>query len=131
MSAALSVTRIADAWQRGAVIRLPNGRLCSIPSYVAAWRALKVMRPDSLVASFDHFPEPASRVLAALRDGLVDRINKHDPRFGRGRKWSAEWQRGARDVAWRLNGQRIVTRERDCPHELRARLAHRLYRNDE
>lgn len=116
------------------VIRLPNGKRCTIATYCAAFRKLKAMPATAQVAGFGHFPEAASFVLQRMREAIGERINSRDPAFAaarQGRKWSSEWQRAAARIAWNLNGRRIVTRERECPPELRARLASRLYRNDE
>lgn len=108
------------------VIRLPNGRHCTVGTYVKAWRALLAAPGDAQVSGFGHFPEDASRVLRAMRDAMHDRINRHLAYYNRGRKWDWRWQRDVARVAWNLNGRRIVTREREVPREYRARLAHRL-----
>jgi hypothetical protein len=115
------------------VIRIPNGRTVTVPAYVAAFRAVRAADPNQRVSarSWDGFETRAGSVLRQMRNAMADRINGHIPGYGHGRKWSADWQRAAGDVAYRLNGRRIVTRERDCPPELRARLAHRLCGNDE
>jgi hypothetical protein len=34
-------------------------------------------------------------ILGEFRDGVHDRINRHAPGFGAGRKWDSEWQRAA------------------------------------
>ena len=108
-------------------IRLPNGKSCSVAKYVAAWKELKAMHPTEQVYGFGWFPQQGGEVLKAMRDGLTDRINRHDPSFGKGRKWKEDWQRGADRIASNINGRRIVTYRNHCPKELQAKLAHRLY----
>lgn len=114
------------------VIRLPNGRQVTIPTYCAAFRRVRSADPNQWInpRDWDGFGCRADRLLRQMRDGMAERINRHMAGFGVGRKWSAEWQRGAREVAYRLP-RRIITRERECPKELRARLAHRLYQDGE
>jgi hypothetical protein len=89
---------------------LPNGKSCSVAKYAAAWATLKTLAPTALCPGFEHFPEPASRILAAMRSGMHDRINRHIPGFGKGRKWSSDWYwpmyRAARD----LNAPRLIVR---------------------
>ena len=90
------------------VIRLPNGKTCSLRTYVDSWRALKGMRPELDVNGFDHFPTPAKSILRALRAGMHDRINRHVPGYGQGRKWSSDWQRHVRQAAWQVNTPRLI-----------------------
>jgi hypothetical protein len=110
-------------------IRLPNGNRCSVSRYVAAWRALRSMPADTSTKGFDHFPAPAGDVLGAMRDGLHDRINRHDPSFGRGRKWSSDWQRAALQTSHAVNTPRLIVRW--VPQDLKARLAHRVSAPDD
>jgi uncharacterized protein YfbU (UPF0304 family) len=77
-------------------IRLPNGRSCSIARYVAAWRTLRDMKPNARVEGFDYFMSEACDVLRRMREGMHDRINKHDPAYGKGRRWSEQWQTSMR-----------------------------------
>lgn len=112
-------------------IGLPNGKSVRIAVYVNAWREVKRLttagRGKHPIAGWDHFPTDAEVILRAMQDGMTDRINRHLPWYGRGRKWEWQWQRDAKNVAWNLNGRRIVTRVRDVPKELQPRLAHRLH----
>lgn len=106
---------------------LPNGRRCSLGVYVASWKTiLQIVRetPAASIRGFDHFPDEAPRVLRALRLGMHDRINRHLPGFGVGRKWDQDWQRAARHCANEVNYPRLVVRW--VPADLRARLEHRL-----
>lgn len=108
-------------------IRLPNGRSCRLSVYVASWKAIKALPDGAQVKGFGYFAEDKDFVLDKIRKGIADRINQKDPRYNKGRKWGWEWQIAARRVANNLNGQRIVTYRNDCPKELQARLAKRLY----
>lgn len=114
-------------------IMLAGGHRVSLATYVAAWRRCREM-----VAAGDggvwirrtpcsDMGGTVSDALAELRAGALDRMNRHMPAwYGRGRKWAGDWQRSAREVSYRMP-RRIVTLERDCPREIRGRLAHRLY----
>lgn len=59
-------------------ITLPNQRHVSLGSYVAAWKAIKA-NPGALYPGFDHFPTRGHEILAKMRAGLHDRINRHLP----------------------------------------------------
>ena len=109
-------------------ITLPNGRRCGLATYTAAWRALKALPPSAHVRGFSYFSDPASYILAELRAGLAARINRHLPTYGRGRKWSDDWQRAALQTARAVNTPRLAVRW--VPVDLRARLAHRISKED-
>lgn len=107
-------------------VTLANGRRVSLGCYVAAWRQAREAEPETM---FRHgpatwWPVTAADALAQFRDGLNDRINRHAPHYGRGRKWSNDWQRQALQLAGAVNTPRLVVRW--APVEFRARLAHRL-----
>lgn len=106
------------------VITLPNGRAVGLGAYVRAWRLLLTTRPDADIRGFTWHALPAADVLRELRYGLHDRINRHLPGYGRGRKWHHDWQRAASQCARAVNTPRLVVRW--APQDLRARLAHRL-----
>jgi hypothetical protein len=109
------------------VIRLPNGRDVRLATYVAAWKRLLVLddeMPDTPVRGFGDWPMPAADVLRDLRAALDDRINRHAPGYGVGRKWHHDWQRAASQTARAVNTPRLIVRW--APTDLRARLAHRL-----
>lgn len=118
------MTAVRSPVQSLRVIRLPNGRLVGLGRYVAAWKALLGMGPDEPVKGFDHFTMTAAEVLAAMREGLADRINQHARGYGLGRKWSSDWQRAAYLTAHEVNTPRLIVRW--APVDLRARLAHRI-----
>ncbi len=107
------------------VISLPNGRAVTLSAYARAWRKVRELPPAANVSGWGHFPTPAGEIAAVMRAGLLDRINRHRPGYGIGRKWDDAWQW----EAWRLSrslreGVRVYPSQ--CPRELRARLAHRL-----
>lgn len=114
-------------------VTLGDGRAIALGSYVAAWRTTLAAPADQRFKGRPSDPRgwtgDASRedVLREFRDGLTDRINRHIPGYGVGRKWRWEWQRDVARIAWNLNGRRILTRVRECPKEIRKRLAHRLH----
>lgn len=107
-------------------VRLPNGRPVALNAYVIAWRQLREVSPDLVIRDWADFPTEARRVLAQMREGMHDRINRHVSSFGRGRKWSSDWQRSTGFVARAVNTRRLVVRAIEVPREFRARLAGRL-----
>lgn len=114
----------AAAVKAGMVITLPNGRPIGLGRYANAWRELLKMDPRRAVAGFDFFPAPAGEILAKMRAGLMDRINRHDRRYGIGRKWCSDWERGMRSAAWMLNSPRLIIDW--LPPELKPRFSYRL-----
>jgi hypothetical protein len=93
------------------VIVLPNGKRCSLPTYCQSWRTLKTLDPEASVKGWEWYPCKARDVLHELREGLHDRINRHIPGFGRGRKWSTDYQTTLRREAQMVNdyaGRRLV-----------------------
>lgn len=57
-------------------ITLPNGTAVSLRAYARAWSKLSSMPAGALVGGWTYSPESAGRVLAAMRAGLHDRINR-------------------------------------------------------
>jgi hypothetical protein len=55
---------------------------------------------------------------------MHDRINRHIPGFGIGRKWDQDWQRQTCHAANLLNMPRVIIDW--LPPEYRTRFAHRL-----
>jgi hypothetical protein len=106
------------------VIRLPNGKVCTLPTYTRAWKQLKGCDPNAHIAGFGHFPERAHDVLRALRRGMHDRINRHLPWYGKGRKWDEQWQLDTRRASRDLNHPRLVIHW--LPSWLKARFGHRI-----
>lgn len=109
-------------------IQLANGRRVRLSTYVQAWRALRELPAAAPVTGFDHFPTPAGEILAELRKGLHDRINRHLPGHGQGRKWSVNWQAETTRAAHQINYPRLVIDW--LPPHLRERFAHRLRQSD-
>jgi hypothetical protein len=105
-------------------ITLPNGNACGLPTYVKAWRTLKAARPEDQIKGWDHFATDASSILRDIRSGVHDRINHHLPNYGRGRKWSYEWQVEMMRASRSLNTPRLVISW--LPLEIRERFTHRL-----
>lgn len=106
-------------------IILGGGRRISLPRYIAAWKACRSLAPDIYIGpGVDGWGQTAAEALRDLRRGLDDRINRHDPAYGVGRKWSPDWQRHMMQAAIALNTPRLVIYW--LPAELRGRFSHRL-----
>ena len=108
------------------LITLPNGRDVTVGEYARSWRMLKTLPPDRLVERFSHFPETAAEILREIGRAVHDRINRHIPGFGRGRKWSQDWERAAIQTAIRVNQPRLVIDW--LPQDFRRRLAYLAHR---
>ena len=85
------------------VITLPKGSTCSLASYCAGWRKIKALAPDALIGNWSDFPTEADAILRDLQFGMHERINRHIPGFGRGRKWDERYQTDLRRDAQRVN----------------------------
>jgi hypothetical protein len=111
---------------------LPNGKPVSLACYVTSWRAIRALPPTATVTGFDHWPTPAATILRELRHGIHDRINKHDPRYGGGRKWEPIYQLSLARDARRLHdiARRVRVYQIETP-ELARRFAHLLARHDD
>ena len=105
-------------------IRLPSGRSVRLPVYVQAWRALLTLDPEVQLNDWWYWPVPAHQVLREIRRGVHNRINRHDPDYGKGRKWGGQWQLETQRAARDLNTPRLALHY--LPPWLRARYAHRL-----
>lgn len=110
-------------------IQLPNGCRVGAPTYAVAWALLLKAEPESGVDGFDYGTVTAAAVLREMRHGLHDRINRHTPNHGKGRKWDPDWQRATRHAARELNTPRL--RIHWLPAWLKGRFAHRLARNED
>lgn len=113
-------------------VTLPNGRQCGLGRYVAAWKALKAADPSALFPGFGHFPERAESILCAMRGGLSERINRHIPGYGKGRRWDHDYyvrlwrdSRRLQDMARRVRVYQFET------NEARSRFAHLLAHRDD
>lgn len=106
-------------------IKLGNGRRIGLGAYVAAWRTLRTMAPDTWIPTCpDGWSGTAADALAQCRAGMHDRINRHIASYGRGRKWAPDWQRETLQAAGRLNTPRLIIDW--LPMHLKTRFAHRL-----
>jgi hypothetical protein len=106
------------------VIRLPNGKRCSLKTYCASWRALKELPAGSQVRGFDYFPIDEADILREMRAAVHDRINLRGNVYGTSRKWSADWQRQMRHAASQINHARLIIDW--LPADLLARFSYRL-----
>lgn len=108
------------------VIGLSDNRVVHLGAYVDAWaRVLTAPAGTEFAQSLtSRWPATREEILEQFRDGLHDRINRRDPRYGVGRKWDPDWQRQCGYAARELNYPRLVIRW--LPMWLRDRFAHRL-----
>jgi hypothetical protein len=107
-------------------IVLGDGRRVPLGVYVAAWKIVKAAEPGQMFnrSLLERWPASAAEILGHYRDGLHDRINKHLPGYGVGRKWSSHYQ--GELVKARAQLQRSPhSRINWFPAELRSRLAQR------
>jgi hypothetical protein len=108
------------------VVVLGNGRCVRLGDYARAWRAVRAA-PAS--ATFKHglrgwWSVTREELIREFLDGLMDRINRHDRRYGIGRKWDSDWQRETRHAATFLNMPQVIIDW--LPPWLRGRFGHRL-----
>lgn len=98
-------------------IVLGDGRRISLSAYVAAWKAALAADAGQRFKGSPCDPRglrgssySRAEILQEFRRGLDDRINRHAPHYGKGRKWAYDWQ----SAAWRLsrdvNTPRLVVR---------------------
>lgn len=104
-------------------IRLPNGQSVTLATYCQAWKAI-ARKPEGYYSGFDYFPTRGTEILEKIQFGVHDRINRHLPHYGRGRKWDDDWQRAAIQTARSVNTPRLLIHW--LPVDLRSRLSHRL-----
>ena len=107
-------------------ILLPNGKSVTLGAYARAWRKVAKLPAEAIVHGWDYVPTTAGEVLRAMRDGLDERINRHSPHYGKGRKWADDWYWETVRLARMVNTPRLRVYVGQCPKELRGRLAHRL-----
>ena len=117
--------RPATSFKPPRVFGLPNGRYVGRGSFVRDWRILKGLEPQAMVKGFDHFAMSAEEVLRRIVAGVHDRINRQMVGYEKGRKWDNDWQRHALQCALAVNTPRLIVRW--IPQDLRGRLAHRLW----
>lgn len=106
-------------------IVLGDGRRVPMRNYVAGWRkAAELPATVWCDRTPSGWPGTAGEALREFRAGMHDRINRHLPWYGRGRKWGDDWQRAATITAAHVNTPRVLVRW--LPVDLRDRLKHRL-----
>ena len=92
-------------------VKLGDGRRISLAAYVAAWKRCLSLPADTPIGrGVSGLGETAGDALRELRYGLHDRINRHLPGFGNGRKWHPDWQRQMVQAAHHLNTPRLIIR---------------------
>lgn len=107
------------------IVDLPGNRKVSLGHYVQCWRKVLSCAPGTEFKSgFNRWPESRETILREFRRGMADRINRHIPGFGKGRKWAYEWQIETERAARQLNHPRLVIHW--LPIWLKPRFAHRL-----
>lgn len=111
-------------------VTLGDGRAIGLGAYVAAWKHCLVLPPHTRIGrGVNGWGENAGEALANLRYGLHDRINRHIPGFGKGRKWHHDWQRQMMQAADHINQPRL--RIYWLPNDLNVRFQHRLCTRDD
>jgi len=106
-------------------ITLPNGRTPSVGAYAKAWRTLKRYSPIKLVGLFFHEPATVQTILAEMRKGLLDRINKHSPQQP-GRNHDDDTFYAVHHVARRVNSRAVVRHSDFQTHPTLQRIAKRI-----
>lgn len=108
------------------IIRTASGPV-NLSTYARAWAATKAAAPGTIYRSGLCHWGPTSReeILRNFSDGLHDRINQHISGYGRGRRWSDDYEIEARRVA-RYLAARVQVYASQVPADLRVRIAHRL-----
>lgn len=92
-------------------VTLGDGRKIGLGRYVAAWKRCRELPPATDIGKgISGWGETAGEALCKLRDGMHDRINRHIPGYGRGRKWHHDWQRAMHQAAWQVNSPRLIIR---------------------
>lgn len=92
-------------------ITLANGRKIGLGRYVAAWKqCLELPTNTPIGPGISGWGQTAGEALRDLRQGLEDRINKHIPGYGKGRKWASDWQFATWNASRQLNDPRLTVR---------------------
>jgi len=105
---------------------LGDGRKIGLGTYVDAYRGALAAPPDAQFnrSLCDRWPAGRAEVLEQFRAGTAERINRHIPGYGLGRKWCSDWRRAMTQAAHALNTPRLVIYW--LPVELKTRFRHRL-----
>lgn len=98
-------------------VRLGTGRLIPLGVYVAGWKRCLELPPETPLRRgvTGWWPTTVGETLADLRAGMDDRINRHLPWFGAGRKWQSDFQRHLRLAASAVNTPRLAVRWHNFP----------------
>lgn len=92
-------------------IKLGCGRRIGLGRYVAAWRRCLELDAGTWIGrGVDGWGQTAGEALRELRRGLDDRINKHLAWYGKGRKWTTDWQASMWRAAREVNEPRLIIR---------------------
>lgn len=92
-------------------VTLADGRKIGLGKYVAAWRTCRELPPDTWIGKgVSGWGQTAGEALADLRRGLEDRINRHIPGYGVGRKWSSDWYFATWNASRAINNPRLIVR---------------------
>lgn len=92
-------------------VTLGDGRKIGLGRYVAAWKACRELDPKTPIGKgVGGWGETAGEALEKLRAGMVDRINRHVPGYGKGRKWDPDWFYAMARAAADLNHPRLIIR---------------------
>jgi hypothetical protein len=106
-----------------------TGRKVGLGTYVKAWKTAKGMDQGAPVRGTPSDPTgggTAGDVVREMRDGMQDRINRHDPQYGKGRKWEWRWQAAARRLQDTMARKSEIPAGEAHPVDLRRRVEHRL-----
>ena len=112
-------------------VTLGDGTRVTLAAYAAAWRTCTAAAPGTVFSRglCGYGSRTREQVLGEFRDGVHDRINRHDSRYGRGRKWDADWWWSAMRCARAVNTPRLVVHS--VPLDFAARLRHRVWAGEE
>jgi len=108
------------------IIALGNGKRVSLGEYVRIWRRVRQAPSGTIYTESlcGWWPTTRETILAQFSAGVHDRINRHLPGYGVGRKWKPQWQSEMRRTARQVNTPRL--RISWLPKELRGRFADRM-----
>jgi hypothetical protein len=110
-------------------IVLGDGTRIGLGRYVAGWRRAKALPGDTWIGKCpDGSGGTAADALRQCRAGLHDRINRHLPGYGVGRKWTDDWHWQAKRFSREINTPRLVIRW--VPPEFRARFGKGRHSDD-
>jgi hypothetical protein len=91
-----------------------------------ARRRIAAAPANARIAAPYGFEDYAGSFIEKCRVGVEKSVNAHITGYGKGRKWTAEWQADANRTAGMVNGRFFVRLPDLQPAELRPRLMHRL-----